>query len=879
MISFCPHPLRKLAVAVLAALAATGAMAARAGALDVPLSLRDVAGVERVQDPCSTGVPLPQGLLTEPEGIAVFDPEGRAVPAQFRVLERWRDHGGDGSVKWLLVTFLADVPAAGEAVYRLRSGINPVPDQPATATGGLGPFQLMLTDADGRPFTDADVRGIDVEVVEAGPVRACVRIESPSSHDTFGFIAWVYTYAGLARTDLTVVLKNTPNERVGPFYFRDFSVSVPVAGGEYLLGGEPGSTLSGPLGPEPVVLYQASCGTDRWEEFGGNDFRDALVMDWSEDKAVAKAGVCAFRGWRAMRGETRLDEGRYALGWGGLREGERTGILLTRHFRENHPSAVEVQPGRLLSRLLPKYYTGYGGLHWLDDATRKRFDLSFQTHEVLSPERADGLAEAFNKPLVAHAGLEWLRGTGVFGNKLADAAVADVQVKDWPHDYGGGSQFPLHANWVTFGGTTIDRIRRRYHQHTMDGFMRGGDPWEAYALMIRTNHTAGLTPLWLDDYRHPRDQLNVSHYLGLARDAGDYREGTQHRGWRTWNMAHFDCQELFDAWRLFGDPLAMKAVRDVGSYSQNYVEYRRQGGHLGQTRNDGHPMYNLAEAYRVTGREDFLESLKIMAGVAWNQVDKQRGNYGVNQGGGTTGATGPHEKPMMMCQVIGGLIEYWKLTHDARTADQILGMLDFIVTEGSLGELGFAYLVEFDPDLQAAYRRETIERLRGSGHTSYGHLAPFIAWGHWYSGEPRFREAIDGITTELHPHQSRAYVNYHPERPPGDPPPPIDDLEAEALGGGRVRLTWTTPAGADVVRIKHADRPMVERAWPDRIATHVNWWAAEHVEGVPAPDDAGARAEMIVEGLEPGRRVFSARAFNSRRQRSGLGAMAAVEVR
>lgn len=63
----------------------------------------------------------------------------------------------------------------------------------------------------------------------------------------------------------------------------------------------------------------------------------------------------------------------------------------------------------------------------------------------------------------------------------------------------------------------------------------------------------------------------------------------------------------------------------------------------------------------------------------------------------------------------------------------------------------------------------------------------------------------------------------------------------------------------------------------DKVETHVNWWAAEHVKGVPEPKP-GERAEMIVDGLEPGTHVFSARGFNADNQRSALGAMAMVTV-
>ena len=74
--------------------------------LDVPLTTDEPAGVGRQGEPCSTGVPFPPGLLQEPEGIVVVDPGGKAVPAQFRVLERWREKAfgkDDLSIKWLLI--------------------------------------------------------------------------------------------------------------------------------------------------------------------------------------------------------------------------------------------------------------------------------------------------------------------------------------------------------------------------------------------------------------------------------------------------------------------------------------------------------------------------------------------------------------------------------------------------------------------------------------------------------------------------------------------------------------------------------------------------------------------------------------------------------
>ena len=231
-----------LAGAGVYALSAAAAVAGGGlGELDVPLTIQDVADARRTAEPCSTGVPLPCGLLMEPKGLAVFAPNGKPVPAQFRVLERWREKAlgkGDLSVKWLLVTFLADVPKGGKAVYRLKAGKNPSPLRPvkieekgdAFEMGGLtfkkdftAPFKLVLTDPDGKEITTKGQK-IEWSVWEQGPVRACLKAESPTDHSRFGFIAWVYAHAGQKRWDMTVVLKNTPNKMIGPFYFKDFSV-------------------------------------------------------------------------------------------------------------------------------------------------------------------------------------------------------------------------------------------------------------------------------------------------------------------------------------------------------------------------------------------------------------------------------------------------------------------------------------------------------------------------------------------------------------------------------------------------------------------------------------------------------------------------------
>src|SRR5438552_13202405 len=85
---------------------AAGAARAATPPLAVPLALEESAGVARHAWPASASVPLPRGRVQSPDKLWLAAPGGRAAPLQARALERWPD----GSVRWLLLDFLAAGP-------------------------------------------------------------------------------------------------------------------------------------------------------------------------------------------------------------------------------------------------------------------------------------------------------------------------------------------------------------------------------------------------------------------------------------------------------------------------------------------------------------------------------------------------------------------------------------------------------------------------------------------------------------------------------------------------------------------------------------------------------------------------------------------------
>ncbi|OAG26992.1 RIFT barrel domain-containing protein [Thermodesulfatator autotrophicus] len=77
------------------------------------ITLKEKAGKKRLKEPASFGLPLPEGLVKDAKTLAILNPEGNQVLAQWKPLLYWPD----GSLKWVLGDFLADVEAGEEKKY------------------------------------------------------------------------------------------------------------------------------------------------------------------------------------------------------------------------------------------------------------------------------------------------------------------------------------------------------------------------------------------------------------------------------------------------------------------------------------------------------------------------------------------------------------------------------------------------------------------------------------------------------------------------------------------------------------------------------------------------------------------------------------------
>lgn len=99
----------------------------------VTLHFDKLANFDRPLEPSTAAVPFARGKVREPFAVLVTAETG-CCPVQFRVTSRWPD----GSVRWLLLHFLADLPANQGRDFRLeiRPGQQPTVGEMVKNAGG-----------------------------------------------------------------------------------------------------------------------------------------------------------------------------------------------------------------------------------------------------------------------------------------------------------------------------------------------------------------------------------------------------------------------------------------------------------------------------------------------------------------------------------------------------------------------------------------------------------------------------------------------------------------------------------------------------------------------------------------------------------------------
>ncbi len=460
--------------------------------LNVPLQVFNPLDVARVNEPITSGLPLPRDLdLANADRLRLVDVAGNPVPAQFTPLARWGaapDHVG-APIRWVLVDFQATVEAQGTAYYFLQEGgPGPSPALPLTVvdsaeavTIDTGVARFSISKVDGS-FSGPGLSGVLIGRVQsgsatyttAGPVTVSVALQGPmrvSVHVQGAYRAadgkplldytsryWFYAAQSAVRLFHTV-----ENNALCPLIefgqincydigsggsvaFADLSLIAPasVGAGPTFVAGGAGEPVHGDLAAE-VVLYQDSSGTDHWDTYSGKTDWDGNPLDTSPRMQT----YVAFRGYTLASGEEIISSGDQAAGWLSIAGSDGTWAVGVRDFWQNFPKALRAYPdGTLEIGLFPDEFGPADYAFTLRAGEHK-------THEMIL---GSGWGEPMLQPLFAAPPPEWMVDSGALGR------IALPDWVNWPeHEQYLADQLDTaseHVGWEHLHNNIFDAIER-----------------------------------------------------------------------------------------------------------------------------------------------------------------------------------------------------------------------------------------------------------------------------------------------------------------------------------------------------------------------------------------------------------------------------------
>jgi hypothetical protein len=591
---------------------------AAAAPVAVPLAVEERGGVPRRAFPASASVPFPRGRLARPAALWLAGSDHRPVPMQTAVLERWPD----GSVRWLLVDFLADLPAGGRATYTLSEGKPPraaagprirMDTRDGARTLDTGAITVTIP-ADGAALASGVVAGgrrlgpIALPTLRIGsedgerpsPGRVAVETEGTVRTELLltgryprgvAYEARVAVFAGQPFLRLRHTITNLADALYAPV--RSLALVVP------------GSFTSATLGIDGGARPLASLGEPH--ELRHDDTTPVLLDGRSA--------------------------GRHADGWAAATGDGLTATLVAPWFWQEYPKAFRVGAERLEVDLM----AGSGAAIQFGTGAAK-------THEVWvvvegSDDKSPGgaLAETLVAPLVALPAAGWVAASRALPGAV-DPAAPDVQdfLARLAKSFAGYQKRVRTERWDDGPPVACQERTAEHPRVGLYGDLNWGD-WQFPGYRDRTRGCDGWGNLEYDlphvlalAWAATGSRDFLATLVPAARHYGDVdviHHAPGHPEWVGLNHPHkplhfaFDAQQKVDLghtwteglvsyWRLSGERRALEAARGIADALIPRVAKAHN------PRQFGWPMIALAAVHDATGERRYLDGLRAYADAA-----------------------------------------------------------------------------------------------------------------------------------------------------------------------------------------------------------------------------------------------------------------------
>lgn len=702
-----------------------------------------------------SGIPFPRGVLGSARNVRLLA-DGEPVRSDIRETAYWPDY----SVKWVLVTFVADCPAQGQTNYELEYGAG-VQIQPDAGKG------LALLDA-GTGAIDIDTGAAQFRVTPQGellmpggrPVRTYARPVDGEALAT-----------GTVPAELTVCV-NCPD------YTQIRSTAVFP-------------------GPDGIPLLTV---TTRYEFWSGSPFakmahsflvqgkpRQSKFEEICLDIPVAGHN----QGWQATlnNGSSialatsdnlyQREFKHYLLNGGEPVDGRFTGcfhngsdLIVLRQFWELYPKGFRVGEDSVKLDLCPDFEAGYYDSFPFDvNSTKYYFYLrdghyTFRrgvrkTHEILLGTAADATeaqaaVNAFQRPLLATAPAAWYCDSGAFYSvsprnvemfggyeKNADRNVAGYRKnREKQGDYG----MLNFGDWFGERGVHWGNCEYDDTAAFLLEYIRSGNE-EAFQLASEAEkHNRDVDiENWVPEGAGPAGKVYI-HQVG--HHGGYY--STSPKGADAWNSGggtatHSWCEGHLWYYFLSGEEDARIAGLGTADYhiATGHANYYHLAGEL---RNPAWRLIMDAAAYSATYDPAYLNAAKIIMRTVYvyqDKIPRPLPDYQVEPGrthqvGGWSRMLVPghcHCEPrhrgnanFMIALLLSGIKYYYEMTAEPEAKEALIAGAHYLLDECYSEEIaGFRYTS--CPKMK--YTRGTIP-----------YMVEGIARAYLWTGDPRFTHPL-----------------------------------------------------------------------------------------------------------------------------------------
>lgn len=352
----------------------------------LPLVIEESSGVGRCNEPVTVGLPFRRGQLSDARLVRLLSPLNEEVTVQAQALSCW----ADGSVRWLLLDFQANVEANGTTAYRIEYGrsqcsfesglcvrvrestrqleidtgaavflLNKILCKPFDSVR-VGEFDVICPERSGLFLRDTGDYSYDACIDEAfvetpGPLRATVctigTMRRGKEKPIARFVLRASFFAGRSLAELNLTLHN-PNRAhhpgglwdlgdPGSIFFRDLTLELGFRSEQAPVVNwtEEATESSVQETHESWQIYQDSSGGENWQGANHVDRFNKVVP--------------SFRGYRVSVNGAVAGDGLRALPIATVRDDARSITTAVDKFWQNFPKALEADKSRISIRLFP----------------------------------------------------------------------------------------------------------------------------------------------------------------------------------------------------------------------------------------------------------------------------------------------------------------------------------------------------------------------------------------------------------------------------------------------------------------------------------------------------------------------------------------------